>query len=306
MHLSPYDTYDKSACNCLRDFASPSLLDVPKLTTTEKEKDCEFTEDYTHDSCSSENLFDYAIDGSGLTSTNSAADKDKMHFPTPTSSAQYMQNRHRRDLIVEEIELYETSLGAFGTATLATKTNLLDFTIQDCNYAGYKSLNPIPIVTPLMMTKTLTELECPTAWAVSLAAVKISDVIAEMKKWTAHMHTYNKLRTSLLDSSTERSSKQRHDISKQNPPKIGQKKSPAFSNPWQTKCSGGARSGGFGANCCLHPRAGHPCTLIYTVLRRICWRICWRNTTVACVNTASTTPTRTQCCLFALAFLRSV
>jgi hypothetical protein len=52
LHFSPYDTYDKSVCNCLRDFATPSLLDVHKLSTKKKEHDCEVTEEYTHDSCS--------------------------------------------------------------------------------------------------------------------------------------------------------------------------------------------------------------------------------------------------------------
>lgn len=197
-HFSPYDTYDKSVCNCLRDFATPSLLDVDKSTVD----GCDLQ--YTHDSCSSESLFDYAIDGSGLISTNSEADKNKMRFPAATNT-EYTQNRHRRDPILQEIETYTTNLGVFGNNTVSTKPNLNAFIIQYCQYSGYGS----------------AELDCPAAWAGSLEHVKISDVLDQMKKWTAHMHTYNKLRTPTLDVAGEMLSQQlRYANSVKNPPKI--------------------------------------------------------------------------------------
>ena len=185
-------TYDQSTCNCLRDFASPSLLNVRE----DSEQECNSNKlYYTHDSCSVSRLYDYAVDGAGAVNDNTMAAKERMLVPF----GQGMPLRNRVDPILAEITAYEYQLqqaaGDYTVKTLADDTVLHQFTAEYCKYAGFvnASIQRPPIVTALA---------CPEDWknaGVLKTSLLLSVVMTRMKTWPAYMHTYNKLRTPVLD-----------------------------------------------------------------------------------------------------------
>jgi hypothetical protein len=66
-------TYDKSTCSCLRDFASPSLITVSKISPDVQ--GCKYDDyNYSHSSCSVQSLLDYDIDGYGSVSGGSPSE----------------------------------------------------------------------------------------------------------------------------------------------------------------------------------------------------------------------------------------
>lgn len=159
--------HDKSMCNCLRDFAAPILMHVDenrKCTDNDKLQ-------YTHDKCSLQTLFDYAVDGSGQVA--SAGTQVAKLLPTALTRADDLW-RNRLDPIVVQVE----NLAA-ETVLDAEKNELRAFATKYCSYMHYGT----------------DVRNCPVAWQGNINTLSVAAITEQMKVWAKHMHAYNKLIT---------------------------------------------------------------------------------------------------------------
>jgi hypothetical protein len=185
-------THDKSVCSCLRDFATPSLLQKQdngdaKCDPYGKQ------EDYTYDTCRVQALLDYTIDSSGTPTDGS----NKANIILPSNAPK----RNLKDPFLTEIEAYEANLKTakpnletilnFGDADTTAKhlRNLKAFIVEYCSKVNAHD-------------NTIVSLRCPAGWFENnnfkdsfKDITLVKNVMAEMKKWSANMRTYNKLRT---------------------------------------------------------------------------------------------------------------
>jgi hypothetical protein len=186
-------THDKSVCSCLRDFATPSLLQVNKAEEDAADTTCKPDDKtYKYDTCSVQRLLDYAVDGNSVTD-GSASSKRTMLVATSGSPA----HRNLQDPILKEIIDYETRIknafpeypnNLFFTNTAQAITHLSDFVQDYCSYANLHD-----------GSSSALALACPAAWynadGTWKIGLKVSEVFDKMKTWPKYMHTYNKLRT---------------------------------------------------------------------------------------------------------------
>ena len=251
--------HDKSACSCLRDFANPSLMDVHKNDIVQKYGSCDTHLTYQHDSCSAQNLVDYAMDGTDGVSSGTDPEKEKMLLVT-SMSASDKRLRNRVDPIVHEITAYEEQLlkadAAYASKALRTNTHLTTLVTNYCALVGYEGIMQANVEailaeampTDLAGTGGLHSHKCPAAWHMLLSSpstpapsvpspparrllhaghnetaselLTVAHVLTEMKKWPASMHAYNKLRTPQFTTDDLTDNTKRYAASSAYPPKM--------------------------------------------------------------------------------------
>lgn len=172
--------HDKSMCSCLRDFATPSLLQV----TDNDDAKCtpDGNQEYSYDTCTMQELIDYTID----TEYNVTDVSQRQNIILPSGAPR----RNRKDPFLQRIEDYESNYKS-GSVNWANEnlaetrlfaTTLKEFITQYCKYAQH----------------------CPKDWFDSSNTFKTSTlastVFTEMKNWYKSMRTYNKLKTPTVAS----------------------------------------------------------------------------------------------------------
>lgn len=189
--------YDKSACDCMRDFASPNFMHV--------RKDVKCEDSLHHDSCSVQNMIDYALDGTGLPTNGSLTQLQIMSLVTVRTEGT-SRFRNRQDPMLYEFQRYydEAGLSSSLTALLTTKPNLKLFIDHYCLVAGYRPEFMPDIKDEEKLARFINRYnrQCPFAWSetTTFANVKIGEVMPLITQWIQNMHAYNTLRTPTLTS----------------------------------------------------------------------------------------------------------
>ena len=185
--------HDRSACGCMKDFASPNLLQYKKALK------CELK--YEQDSCLVQNHIDYALDGDGPPVNGSLTQLQEMAL---INSKQHRRNRP--DPLVSE---YSTYLATLPAGKVSTNKGLWDFIDKYCYVIGYKNIEDQRIPDELLydLYRKEQKRKCPSSWTsrdadknvkhdkVQLGELEISAVAQRIPEWIAEMHTYNKMQT---------------------------------------------------------------------------------------------------------------
>lgn len=176
-------THDKSICSCLRDFATPSLLQV---SNDNDQYNCST---YSYDTtCRMQNLIDYTID-SPNTAVNAVINREKVVLPYVIPDS----NRNLVDPFLQEIITYETT----DLKTISNyDTNALTFEhTQEDVVAKLKTF--IENYCMKVRYSQSKELQCPADWIENNKlknSIAVKTVVTKMKTWPAYMRTYNKVR----------------------------------------------------------------------------------------------------------------
>ena len=187
--------YDKSACDCMRDFASPSFIHVTEDTKCDSK--------YQQDSCAVQNTMDYALDGKGVGTNGSFVELQRMSLVADIQSTD-VRVRNRQDPMMNEYQKYYDEEQFNLNALLTTKPELNKFIDNYCLVVGYRDEYMPDIQDDGKLDRYLKEWrrKCPFGWSkpTDFANVKISDALALITHSIYEMHTHNKLRTPTLTS----------------------------------------------------------------------------------------------------------
>lgn len=193
-------THDKSACDCMRDFASPSFVHVMK------DAKCDST--YQQDSCAVQNTVDYALDGRTTGTNGSYAELQRMSLVADIQETD-VRVRNRQDPMMNEYQKYYDEEQFNLNDKLTTKADLKKFIDNYCLAAGYRDefLPDIRDENQLSRYTNEWKRKCPFLWSntAEFADVKITDVLRIITEWINEMHAYNKLRTPTLTSGATKS-----------------------------------------------------------------------------------------------------
>jgi hypothetical protein len=123
--------HDRSTCDCMRDFAAPSVMEVGE--------DKDVCDTKSQDSCGVQNILDYALDGTDKDATTGT--QAELQIMAPVSSTK-SQKRNRKDPLLAQFETFFISKhtntpGA--TAVLAKTEDLYIFLKVYCNIQGYEN-----------------------------------------------------------------------------------------------------------------------------------------------------------------------
>jgi hypothetical protein len=140
--------HDKSACDCMRDFASPSIVKVHKNTQCDSK--------YQQDSCTVQNAMDFALDGKGSVTDGSEAQLQRMSLVADINSND-VRIRNRQDPMLNQFQQYVNSASLNVNANLTSQTNLKNFIDNYCSVAGYEDKYMPDIRDPDTVEVYLTE-----------------------------------------------------------------------------------------------------------------------------------------------------
>jgi hypothetical protein len=192
-------THDKSACDCMRDFASPSFVHVMK--------DAKCDSKYQQDSCAVQNTLDYALDGKSTGTNGSSFELQRMSLLVDMNRAD-VRVRNRHDPMMTEYQTFFTAENFNVNDLLTTKPELKKFIDNYCLVAGYRE-----IISSIQDEKQFDKYEheynrkCPKSWSdpALFPNVKIGSALQFITECIAEMHAHNKLRTPTLTSGATKS-----------------------------------------------------------------------------------------------------
>jgi hypothetical protein len=123
--------HDRSTCDCMRDFAAPSVMEVGE--------DKDVCDTKRQDSCGVQNILDYALHGTDKDATTGT--EAQLQIMAPVSNTK-SQKRNRRDALIDQFETFfilkhTNTPGA--TAVLAKDADLYKFLKVYCNIQGYEN-----------------------------------------------------------------------------------------------------------------------------------------------------------------------
>jgi hypothetical protein len=201
---------DKSVCDCMRDFAAPSLMTIKHT----EDDDATCGDGYKQDSCSVQNLVDYAMDGTGIKTSGLQSELKIMSLVENTRD----RRRHRNDPILNEFDKY--LVGKVLTTTFKSNTDLYDFANTYCSIVGFKDDPEGPPEPPVdanhynddPLSRYFREQgrKCPLSWKDVFAnkagapPVTLATAVTEIKGWIRMMHPHNKLRSPKVTDSAKK------------------------------------------------------------------------------------------------------
>jgi hypothetical protein len=196
---------DRSTCDCMRDFATPSLMEV-----SEDNGYCD-SEKTSQNSCGVQNILDYTMNGDLKDATDGT--KQQLIAMSPISNSR-SERRNRPDpLRVQFDAWFGTQYPGNPTATgnLATNTPLFAFLKLYCDVQGYQNtVHPEATQEEGDFKRRYDEQQsrkCPVsakdyltgkAGAVSLTLVQARDMVYVLIQ---NMHAHNKLQTPKVSKS---------------------------------------------------------------------------------------------------------
>jgi hypothetical protein len=207
---------DRSICDCMRDFAAPSMMEVGADTTT-----CEGT---SQNSCGVQNILDYTMNGELTEATNGQL--TQLRDMSPISQTR-SQTRNRPDPLRVQFEAFFTSQhGASPGATdvLATNVPLFHFLKLYCGVQGYQNTVHPEGTSAQGELKNRYDAQqrrkCPVSakdyldGKAGATTLKVVEARTMVHKFIENAHAHNKLQTPyVLDKGVFRASNMPPDIS---------------------------------------------------------------------------------------------
>jgi hypothetical protein len=196
---------DRSTCDCMRDFATPSLMEV-----SEDNGYCD-SEKTSQNSCGVQNILDYTMNGDLKDATNGT--KQQLIGMSPISNSRAEMRNRADPLRVQFDTWFGTQYPGNPSATgnLATNTPLFAFLKLYCDVQGYKNIvHPEGTQSEGESKKRYDEQESRKclvsaqdyltgkAGAVSLTLVQARDMVYALIQ---NMHAHNKLQTPKVSKS---------------------------------------------------------------------------------------------------------
>ena len=198
---------DRSTCDCMRDFATPSLMEVSEDTGY-----CE-NEKTSQNSCGVQNILDYTMNGDLKDATDGT--KQQLVGMSPISNSRDLaERRNRPDPLRNQFDLWftaQTPGNPIAAGVLATNTPLYAFLKLYCHVQGYQNIvHPEATLSNQEIKKRYDEQQsrkCPAfaegylngkAGAQSLTLVQARDMVYVLIQ---NMHAHNKLQTPKVSNS---------------------------------------------------------------------------------------------------------
>ena len=185
--------HDRSTCDCMRDFAAPSIMEVGE--------DKEVCDTKSQDSCGVQNILDYALDGTDKDATNGTQAELKIMAPVSNTKS---QQRNRKDPLLAQfesffIEKHTNTPGA--TAVLAKDEDLYIFLKVYCNIQGYENAVHPDLSDPEFQNRYQREQnrKCPPAMKdyfndkANAAVVTLVQARTLVHRLIQNAHAHNKL-----------------------------------------------------------------------------------------------------------------